>query len=159
MPSSGANLLRNLSVMLLLVVVGFGAYYFTWIEKQDHRLTEHHFRLLLNSGEYVSDALEGLLGNVQGALSVSDDELRHAADVTGGALPDTIAKALGAKLELIPDFDVLPTKTFGTKPLGSYFDDPTIAVRSKPITQPPKSLTRLSVVLDDPANAQKLVFL
>ena len=39
--------LRRLVVLMLVVVVGFGAYFFIYIQRRTEAETEHHLRLLL----------------------------------------------------------------------------------------------------------------
>src|SRR5580765_7218065 len=79
MPSSG-TMLRNLAIMLLVIVVSFGAYYFVYLQQHEREITQDHLRLLLNAGNSASDVLDGLLGNVTYALAMDDADIGRAAN-------------------------------------------------------------------------------
>ena len=60
--------------MILLVVIGFGAFYFLYVEKQREAYSENLLRTLTTSGENIGLVLEGRGKNVDIACSVKNDD-------------------------------------------------------------------------------------
>ena len=89
---------RNLVAFLLVIVVLFGAYFFFYTDSREDLVTEHHLRLLSSAGRYSSDALEGVLGSVRLALSVSERDIAPTDKISE---KQKIERAINTKLEQI----------------------------------------------------------
>src|SRR5262245_24716926 len=92
-----AATIRNFAVVLLTIVVGFGAYFFLYIHNREQVLSASYFDSLVDAGEYVSDAFTGLLKNVRNAASIDTTELEGKS----------LAAAISERRRLIPGVDSL----------------------------------------------------
>src|SRR5262249_16751090 len=134
---------------LLLVVVAFGAYFFTYINKREHQLAEHHLRLLQNAGDYISDALDGMNGSVQGAVTLGGDELKQAADSIrkDESASDKWRAVFGLKLDLIQWLKSRPDLAEpGREAQFPSLDS--LASQSLPIVHDSTVFVRVAAVLD-----------
>lgn len=99
--STSGSTLRNLTIFLLVVVVGFGGYLLIYVQNREILLARLHLRVLLNGGNAASEQIEGLFGNVRAAASPKQVEFVPGADKT-----TTIRK----RLAQIPDLEFLESR-------------------------------------------------
>lgn len=90
-------MIRGVAILLLAVVVGFGAYFFVYLQNRETTLVTHYLDVLGDAGDYVSDALTYLSLNARNAASIG------RADVvsSGGDLRSGIVE----RMKLIPGLD------------------------------------------------------
>jgi len=106
-----AATIRNLTVVLLLVIVGFGSYFFIYIQGRDHLLAQHHLRQLSNAATFASEALDGISTNVTNAFALG------SADVPT-VLP--LADAIGRKRALIRLLGDYELSSFGSRSFNDF---------------------------------------
>jgi len=166
MPSSG-TMLRNLAIMLLVIVVSFGAYYFVYLQQHDREITQDHLRLLLNSGNTASDVLEGLLGNVTYAVAIdSIDIARTASGAARGHREshrdslDRIRKAIETRLGLISQLTLRLNNEIGLRDsVAGFLRKPTVGKLVKRIRKSKElPIVRIAVALDGQGDDLQLVF-
>ncbi len=136
--SSRVSAVRNLTIAIAVIVVLLAAYFFPYVQRRERLLTEHHLRLLSNSGEYASDALRCLVTNVRNAISVGRGE------IGGPSSRRAIVAAINDKCGLIRGISTL---SLAPTDLPPFLGTPASAGYSAPPADD-RPRTDLAVVLD-----------
>lgn len=93
----GARWARFGGSLLLLIVVGFGSYFFVYVGGRSERIDQYNLRLLSTAAENVRDVLLGREENALSAVKPVDGEGLEAEDPVS-------AETLAHRLTLIPHF-------------------------------------------------------
>jgi hypothetical protein len=144
--------IRNLVIGLLLVVVAFGAYFFIYIRQREDLMAQHNLRLLVSSVSYATDALEGLLENVETAISIGPEDI--PADSTVSKPDTTVApEAIAKKLSLIKELSGL--RLSDSLQVSTILKDTNAVIR---VADKRSVNARIAIVLDVLASEPRLIF-
>jgi len=162
LPTSGTTT-RTIAILLLTIVVTFGAYYFIYLEQHDRAIAQDHLRVLLNAGNAASDAIEGLQGTFSNSVKVDSADVLAGIAAEGKKHEDWITatgRVIDQKLGLIPHLRKRVDPEIGNLDVEQFLAAKGVvsqlSVVHKDVDFP---RLRLGVALDARGNDLQLVFL
>lgn len=99
---SERSAVSGLMVLLLSLVVAFGAYFFLHVRQREMEISEHQLRLLQGAGESVSDALSGLRISVANAFLLTRADLPSSTRGTANPYKQAVQNKLGLIDGIVP---------------------------------------------------------